>query len=178
MADSLETLEQQRAEILRQMQQLGDMRRGSVVEQYLRCGKSPCCCKRPGHPGHGPYFALTCKVAGKTKTRQLRAGPVLERSRQDGAFGFGGAGTGPALLDASDRRSAAGEIAELRRRRLCRYTNQMRPGPSGRVCGIPPQRSPYGAFQGCGTTGLLLLLGLCWWRHPQGSRVGHCGDLL
>src|SRR3989449_2102918 len=83
MTDSLETLERQRAEILRQMQQLGDMRRGSVVEQYLRCGKSPCCCKRPGHPGHGPYFALTCKVAGKTKTRQLRAGPVLEKVRRE-----------------------------------------------------------------------------------------------
>ena len=83
MADSLEALERQRAEILRQMEQLGDMRRGSVVEQYLRCGKSPCCCKRSGHPGHGPYFTLTCKVAGKTKTRQLRAGPGLEKVRRE-----------------------------------------------------------------------------------------------
>src|SRR5258708_39074762 len=83
MADSLETVERQWAEILRQMEPLGDMRRGSVVEQYLRCGKSPCCCKRSGHPGHGPYFALTCKVAGKTKTRQLRAGPVLEKVRRE-----------------------------------------------------------------------------------------------
>jgi hypothetical protein len=83
MADSLEALQRQRAHVLRQMQELGDMRRGSVVEQYLRCGKSPCCCKRPGHPGHGPYFALTCKVAGKTKTRQLHAGPVLEKVRRE-----------------------------------------------------------------------------------------------
>src|SRR5260370_7618567 len=83
MADRLETLERQRMEILTQMQELGDMRRGSVVEQYLPCGKSPCCCKKPGHPGHGPYFSLTCKVAGKTKTRQLRAGPVLEKVRRE-----------------------------------------------------------------------------------------------
>ena len=83
MADPLEALERQRAEILRQMQQLGDMRRGSVVEQYLPCGKSPCCCKKPGHPGHGPYFTLTSKVQGKTKTRQLRAGPVLEKVRRE-----------------------------------------------------------------------------------------------
>jgi len=62
---------------------LGICDAGSVVEQYLRCGKSPCCCKRPGNPGHGPYFALTCKVAGKTKTRQLRAGPVLEKVRRE-----------------------------------------------------------------------------------------------
>lgn len=83
MAKSLEALERQRAEILKQMEQLGDMRRGSVVEQYLRCGKSPCCCKQPGHPGHGPYFAFTRKLEGKTQTRQLRAGPVLEKIRQE-----------------------------------------------------------------------------------------------
>jgi len=31
----------------------------------------------------GRTFALTCKVAGKTKTRQLRAGPVLEKVRRE-----------------------------------------------------------------------------------------------
>ena len=79
MTQSVETLEQQRAEILRQMQGLGDMRRGSVVEQYLKCGKAPCCCAAPGHPGHGPYFAFTRKVHGKTQTRQFRPGPGLAK---------------------------------------------------------------------------------------------------
>ncbi len=82
MANPLEALERQRAEILKQIQELGDMRRGSVVEHYLPCGKSPCCCKEPGHPGHGPYFAFTRKVEGKTQTRQLRAGPALEKVRR------------------------------------------------------------------------------------------------
>lgn len=79
MAHSIEALERQRAEILHQVQGLGDMRRGSIVEQYLRCGKSPCCCRTPRHPGHGPYFAFTRKVQGKTQTRQLRPGPVLTK---------------------------------------------------------------------------------------------------
>jgi hypothetical protein len=79
MAHSIEALERQRAEILEQMQALGDMRRGSVVEQYLKCGKTPCCCKVAGHPGHGPYFAYTRKVQGKTQTRQLRPGPALAK---------------------------------------------------------------------------------------------------
>ncbi len=83
MPDPLEVLERRRSEILTQIQQLGDMRRGSVVEQYLPCGKPRCCCKKPGHPGHGPYFALTRKVEGKTKTRQLRPGPLLEKVRQE-----------------------------------------------------------------------------------------------
>jgi len=71
MADSLETLERQRAEILRQMQHLGDMRRGSVVEQYLRCGKSPCCCKRPGQPR--PWAVLCPHLQGGRKDQDASA---------------------------------------------------------------------------------------------------------
>ena len=83
MADSLATLEQQRDGVLRQIQQLGDMRRGSLFEHYLRCGKASCACKKPGHPGHGPYFSLTRKVGGKTQTRQFRPGPRLEKVREE-----------------------------------------------------------------------------------------------
>ena len=83
MVHSVEALERQRAEILKQVQALGDMRRGSIVEQYLKCGKSPCCCKEPGHPGHGPYFAFTRKIQGKTQTRQFRLGPTLAKLRRE-----------------------------------------------------------------------------------------------
>ena len=83
MAQSIQVLERRRAEILEQMQALGDMRRGSLVEQYLKCGKSPCCCKEGGHPGHGPYVAFTRKVEGKTQTRQFRPGPALAKLSQE-----------------------------------------------------------------------------------------------
>ncbi len=83
MAPSTEALERRRAEILREMQGLGEMRRGSIVEQYLKCGKTPCCCQTPGHRGHGPYFTFTRKVQGKTQTRQLRPGPLLAKLRQE-----------------------------------------------------------------------------------------------
>ena len=83
MAHFVETLERERAEILKQMASLGDMRRGSIVQPYLPCGKTPCCCKEPGHPGHGPYFAFTRKIQGKTQTRQLRPGPALTKLRQE-----------------------------------------------------------------------------------------------
>lgn len=79
MPHSLEALERQRAAILEEIGALGDMRRGSIVEQYLKCGKSPCCCKARGHPGHGPYFTFTRKVQAKTQTRQLRPGPALTK---------------------------------------------------------------------------------------------------
>ena len=83
MDHSVEALERQRAEILKQIQALGDMRRGSIVQHYLQCGKSPCCCKQAGHPGHGPYFAFTRKLQGKTQTRQFRSGPVLAKLRRE-----------------------------------------------------------------------------------------------
>ena len=77
MAPSLESLQQKRLEVLKALESLGDMRRGSVVETYLPCGKASCCCKGEGHPGHGPYFTYSRKVAGKTQTKHYRRGPEL-----------------------------------------------------------------------------------------------------
>ena len=83
MTTPLMALEQERAETFAQMQALGDMRRGSVVERYRRCGKSPCCCEAAAHPGHGPYYSFTTKVAGTTRTRHLQPGRALEQVQQE-----------------------------------------------------------------------------------------------
>ena len=83
MTAPLTALERQRAETFAAMQAVGDMRRGSIVERYRRCGKSPCCCEAPSHPGHGPYYSFTSKVEGTTRTRQLQAGPALEKVRRE-----------------------------------------------------------------------------------------------
>jgi len=66
MPSSLEVLENQRAELARQIAQLGDLRSGSITSITARCGKPNCHCHRPGHPGHGPNFRLTYKRQGKT----------------------------------------------------------------------------------------------------------------
>ena len=50
---------------------------GTITEVYRACGKPNCRCANPGDSGHGPYYAFTRKVGGKTKTLQLRAGPSL-----------------------------------------------------------------------------------------------------
>jgi hypothetical protein len=83
MARSLEELESERAELLRKLGQSGDMRRGSINEVYRRCGKVNCACADPGHPGHGPFYAYTSKVNGKTKTLQLRPGPLLSKVERE-----------------------------------------------------------------------------------------------
>lgn len=83
MPESLESLEAQRTRILSELAQSGDMRRGSITLVYRRCGKNPCCCEQPDHPGHGPYYAFTTKVDGKTQTLQLRPGPRLDKIQKE-----------------------------------------------------------------------------------------------
>lgn len=73
MADpSLPELEAQRAWLYGQLAATGDFRRGTVSENYRRCGKSNCACARPEHPGHGPRYLWTRTVPGRgTRGRQL-----------------------------------------------------------------------------------------------------------
>ena len=83
MPDSLPTLVAKRDGILRDIARLGDMRRGSISEVFRSCGKPGCCCSERNHPGHGPYYAFTAKVEGKTKTLQLRSGPRLAKIERE-----------------------------------------------------------------------------------------------
>jgi hypothetical protein len=83
MPDALASLEARREEILSQMAQLGDMRKGSITEAFRPCGKPTCACYGADHPGHGPYYAFTRKVAGKTSTVQLRPGARLDKFQRE-----------------------------------------------------------------------------------------------
>ena len=68
---SLESLEQQRANIADQIAALGDLRGGSITSTTGRCGKPSCHCHQPKDAGHGPNLRLTYKVKGKTVTEAL-----------------------------------------------------------------------------------------------------------
>ena len=52
---------------------LGDLRPGSLAENYRKCGKPTCRCARPGDPGHGPSYVLTRSVGGRTRSARVRA---------------------------------------------------------------------------------------------------------
>ena len=69
--DTVQTLEQRRAELKAQLTQVGDLRPGSLVERYRRCGKTGCHCAARGAEGHGPSWSLTREVGGKTVTRVI-----------------------------------------------------------------------------------------------------------
>ncbi len=83
MPISLAQLQSDRAALLQKLATTGDMRRGTITEVYRSCGKPNCACAAPDHPGHGPYFAFTKKVAGKTKTLQLRSGAALTKLERE-----------------------------------------------------------------------------------------------
>ena len=70
---SLLELEAERERLYAQLAVVGDFRRGSVTENYRRCGKPNCACARPDHPGHGPRFLWTRTIWG----RKTKAGSWL-----------------------------------------------------------------------------------------------------
>jgi hypothetical protein len=47
------------------------MRRGSLSDRTIRCGKAGCACADNPKARHGPYHSLTQAVEGKTRSRFL-----------------------------------------------------------------------------------------------------------
>ncbi len=79
--ETSQQLEERRAVLKRQLSDIGDMRPGSLVERYRRCGKANCHCSAPEADGHGPSWSLTRAVRGKTVTRIIPAASV-DRTRE------------------------------------------------------------------------------------------------
>ena len=80
---SLPELEAERDRLYAQLSVVGDFRRGSVSENWRKCGKPNCACAQPDHPGHGPRFLWTRAARGRgTVGRQLAAGEVSKVRRE------------------------------------------------------------------------------------------------
>ena len=79
----LPELEALRNRLYAQLAATGDFRRGSVTENYRKCGKPNCVCAAAGHPGHGPRYLWT-RTQGRRKRigRQLAAAE-MEKVRRE-----------------------------------------------------------------------------------------------
>ena len=64
------------------LQQPQPMRRGSLSERRMKCGKPACPCQHDPDARHGPYFSLTSAVGGKTRTRYVAPQQVAAIQRQ------------------------------------------------------------------------------------------------
>jgi hypothetical protein len=64
------------------------MRIGSVVKQYMFCGKATCACHRDPQKKHGPYYYLSYKEGGRSRYTYLgkAEGPGVEQARNYQVF--------------------------------------------------------------------------------------------
>jgi len=85
-APSVEELSKRREEIRGRLASVGDLRPGSLVGRYRRCGKPGCHCAKEGDQGHGPSWSLTHAVKGKTVTRIIPAESVEQTKAQLAEF--------------------------------------------------------------------------------------------
>ena len=78
----LSALSARRDELRRQLAAIGDLRPGSLVQNYRRCGRPECFCADKQHRGHGPYWLLTWSGNGKTRSRSIPAQQVAATQAQ------------------------------------------------------------------------------------------------
>lgn len=75
-------LERRIARIKSDLQALGDLRPGSLSEQYNVCGVEGCQCKASPPKKHGPYSQLSFTRKGKSTSRFVRREEVAVVRRQ------------------------------------------------------------------------------------------------
>jgi hypothetical protein len=81
--DNLEEWQAKIEKIKLQLSELGEMRPGSISEQYNVCGRPNCKCKDPEQPKkHGPYYQLSYSHQGRSTTEFIKKELVSEVRQQ------------------------------------------------------------------------------------------------
>ena len=79
MEETIESLERRREDLYRQLQEIGDFKRGIISVIYRKCGKSNCACAKEGHPGHGPLHLWNTTIKGKSYAKSVKLGPEMQK---------------------------------------------------------------------------------------------------
>ena len=82
MNPRIKSLERQIEKVKQQFVRLGELRRGSLSEQYNVCGTPGCRCKASPPEKHGPYYQLSYTRQGKSTTRFVRKPNLAAVKRQ------------------------------------------------------------------------------------------------
>ena len=69
MPDSLQDLESRRADLVKQIAGLNDLRSGSISDTSGRCGKPNCRCHQPGQSGAWPEPSIDLQGPGQDRDR-------------------------------------------------------------------------------------------------------------
>lgn len=79
----VKTIENKIKKLKRDLQAMGEMRPGSLSQQYNVCGKPGCQCKDPKTPKkHGPYYQLSYVHKGKSTSQFIRPNFVERTEKQ------------------------------------------------------------------------------------------------
>ena len=78
----MQGLERRIERVKRELAALGDLRPGSLSQQYNVCGVAGCRCKASPPKKHGPYHQLSFTRKGKASSRFVRGDEVAIVKRQ------------------------------------------------------------------------------------------------
>jgi len=82
MERRIRSLENQIERLKQEIASLGDLRPGSLSEQYNVCGKAGCRCKASPPQKHGPYYQISYTRKGKSGSRFVQRQNLPEVKRQ------------------------------------------------------------------------------------------------
>ena len=86
MIQNLEELEARREAVKGSLAKIEDMRQGSLLERYRKCGKTNCRCADDDAFAHGPSWSLTRSVKAKTVCRVIPARALTQTRVQLAEF--------------------------------------------------------------------------------------------
>jgi len=78
----IEVLQRQVERIKQELLELGDLRPGSLSEQFNVCGTPGCKCKKSPPQKHGPYYQVSYTRKGKSGTKFVKRPQVATVKRQ------------------------------------------------------------------------------------------------
>lgn len=82
MEKRIRALETQIEKIKEELVSIGDLRPGSLSEQYNVCGKAKCGCKEDPPRKHGPYYQLSFTRKGRSGTKFVKKHQVAIVKKQ------------------------------------------------------------------------------------------------
>lgn len=83
MSKTLNKLLKKRKTLYIKLENIGDLRRGTISVNYCKCGKKNCICTKEGHPGHGPKYLWSTTIKGRSYSKNLKLGPEMQKYREE-----------------------------------------------------------------------------------------------
>jgi hypothetical protein len=82
MGKNIESFQEQKESLFRELEGIGNFRRGTISFRYRKCGKSNCICATEKRAGHAQYQWSTT-IKGKSINKNLKLGSELQKYSEE-----------------------------------------------------------------------------------------------